>query len=103
MASREDRGRTSTLLGVGLALIGLLVAPAACFGTGLCPCGADVDQPLVDHELALGGAHVLSEGCACRCGDDSLQEVPSDAEGSCDLDGIECEDLEGNEATLSCP
>ena len=90
-------------MGLCLALIGLLVTPAACLGSGQCPCGADIDQPLADHDLAFGDVHELADECACRCGEGPLEEVPLDADGSCDLDSTACHDLEGNLATLSCP
>jgi hypothetical protein len=91
-------------LRTSLAAIACVALAALLSGCGPqnCGCGASPDDALAQHDLTFPGEHELADGCACRCGDGSLQPRTYDDEGTCEYEGETCTDDEGYPAELVC-
>jgi hypothetical protein len=78
------------------------MASHCAFGDAGCPCGADGDAPLDEHDLSFEGRHVLANGCVCQCGADLPFQGERDARGLCTDEGRACTDGNGTAQVRAC-
>ena len=92
--------RVRTAIG-SAACLAIAILLSGC-GAQSCGCGASPDDALAQHDLSFPGDHDLSDGCACRCGDGSLEPRTYDDEGTCEYEDATCTDDDGYPAALVC-